>query len=188
MIAAGGASPLNVASLVARNLAPIAGLALLGWNATHMVLLYYVDTVVSIAALVGLLFIHGKDMPIDASNAKGKTAIALAIATITGAFAFVFIWPVIVVLGMSSIEVDLADRQFLGGLGAQLLASCTTFVSGNRELRGRDDAEALIKRRFGIATLRWVVLCFVSFAAPFAIVLVVAYCAASIYYELRPPK
>lgn len=178
----------DIGSIVARNIAPIAGLALLGWNATHMVVLYYVDTVVSIAAWVLLLFLHGKDMPIDMTTAKGKAAVAIAVATLAGAFALVFLWPVIVTLGMNSVEIDFEDRAFVGGLAGQLLASCTMFIGANRALKGHREAEAIIKRGFGIVTMRWVALLMVSFMAPFGVVLVVAYSAASVYYELKPPK
>jgi hypothetical protein len=182
------ARAIDLASILARNLAPIAGLVLLGWNATHMALLYYVDTIVSIATWVLLLFLHGSDMPIDMSTAKGKAAVAVAVAALTGVYALVFAWPVMVVLGMTSVDTDLADRAFLGGLAGQLLAACSTFVTANRQLRGRDDREAIIKSRFGVVTLRWVAVLMISMVAPFAVVLVVAYTAASIYWELKPPK
>jgi hypothetical protein len=188
-MASTAARTIDLASIVARNLAPIAGLVLLGWNATHMALLYYIDTVVSIASLVLLLFLHGTDMPIDLSTAKGKAAVVLAVAVLAGVYAAVFAWPVIVMFGMSGVETDLADRAFLGGLAGQLFAACTSFVTTNRQLRGRGaDREALIKSRFGIVTLRWVAVLAISMVAPFAVVIVAAYSAASVYWELKPPK
>lgn len=174
-------------SIVARNIAPIAGIALLGWNATHMVVLYYVDTIVSIAVLFTLLFLHGKDMPIDLATVKGKAAVAFSVAMLAGVFAFVFAWPVIFLLGVGG-GFAWDDRAFLGGLAAQLFAACTTFVSGNRELRGHADPEGLLKRRFGIVTMRWVATFMCSFFLPWGIALIVVYCAASIYYELKPPE
>jgi hypothetical protein len=186
---AGTARTIDLASIIARNLAPIAGLLLLGWNAAHMALLYYIDTVVSIGSLVLLLFLHGTDMPIDLSTPKGKAAVALSVAVLAGVYAAVFAWPVIVMFGMSGGGTDLADRAFLGGLAGQLFAACTTFVTMDRQLRGRGAGqEAIIKSRFGIVTLRWVAVLAISFVAPFAVVIVVVYSAASIYWELKPPK
>ena len=49
------ATPLQVLSLVARNLVPVAGVLFLGWSAPDLLVLYFVDTVLAIASLLLLV-------------------------------------------------------------------------------------------------------------------------------------
>ena len=52
------ATPLQVASLIARNLVPVAGLVFLDWSAPDLLVLYFVDTVLSIASLLLLVAVY----------------------------------------------------------------------------------------------------------------------------------
>jgi hypothetical protein len=44
-------SPPAIASLISRNLVPVAGVLFLGWSAANLLLLYYIDTVLEFAVV-----------------------------------------------------------------------------------------------------------------------------------------
>src|SRR5262245_33395101 len=51
-------SPPVVASLIAQNLVPVAGVLFPGWSAANLMLLYYIDTILAFAVLILLIARH----------------------------------------------------------------------------------------------------------------------------------
>ena len=52
------ATPANIASLIARNLVPAVGVLFLGWSAGNLLVLYYLDTILSAAVVMLLIARH----------------------------------------------------------------------------------------------------------------------------------
>ena len=52
------ATPAAVASLIARNLVPAVGVLFLGWSAGNLLVVYYLDTILSAAVVMLLIARH----------------------------------------------------------------------------------------------------------------------------------
>ena len=59
--------------------------------------------------------------------------------------------------------------------------------SSPSQVRKRADCDALLKSRFGFVLLRWVAVFAVGLTVAWAPLLIIAYVAASVYFEIRPP-
>ena len=193
----------NLAAIIGDNLVPIAGVLLLQWKAANLVLTYFAGFLLDIGACVVLLWMLSPDRPnlnpegTVAGRVKAVMGMALGLVVLVGVFAFVFGMPVFAVVhGDPSLSVKglLTDPGFAAALALYLLMSTHGFVQVYRGLAGelkRDPAfkpEVPIRRRFAFVTSRWVVVLAASFFLAIPVVLVVAYCAASIWFEMRAPR
>jgi hypothetical protein len=88
------------------------------------------------------------------------------------------------------------DRTFLAALAVQALMSALASARMHRVLRGRNDDDRLLARRFIFLVARWVVV-FVAMVTGFvgllgpvigSFVLVAIYAGASIYFETFPER
>ena len=173
-----------IAGIVVRNVVPVVGMVAYGWRAPHLVLLYYVDTMVSVATVFTLLFMYGKDMPLDPRDPKQLAGAVVGLLALVAVFGFVFGMPLLFVSMMDTIEWG--DEDLRVGLLVQLLLGCTTFLTMSHELRVAKDPELLIRARWGYVTMRWVAVFAVGTFIPWAPLLVVAYVVASAWLEIRP--
>jgi len=197
-------TPPRIASLVSRNLVPIAGVLLLGWSAPDLLILYYLDTILGLAVVVLLIARHvtglgkpgeqGKPMkgPLDwVRAAAGALLAAVLIGLPLGVPLFIllaqFDW---------SIEPALADRAFVSGLAVQAAGSVYGCIQAHRDLLARDDDEHVLKHRAAFVVGRWMVVLVVAmtgFAALFGprfggALVVLAYAGATVYFELFPER
>lgn len=174
-----------IAGIVVRNVVPVVGMVAYGWRAPHLVLLYYVDTMVSIASVFTLLFMYGKDMPLDPRQPKQLAGAVVGLLALVGVFGAVFGMPLLFVSMMDTIEWS--DEDLRVGLLVQLLLGCTAFLTMSRELRVAKDPELLIRARWGYVTMRWFAVFAVGTFVPWAPLLVISYVVASAWLEIRPP-
>lgn len=194
----------RIASLVSRNLVPVAGVVLLGWSAADLLVLYYLDTVLSFAVVVLLIARHitglGKPGkrgtpfhgPLDwARGAAGALLGAALIGLPLGVPLFImlaqFDW---------SIATALADRAFVSGLAVQAAGSVYGCVQAHRDLLARDDDEHVLKHRAAFVVDRWMVVLVAAMTGLAAVfgprfggaLVLLAYAGASVYFELYPER
>lgn len=193
-----------VVLLVARNIVPVVGVLFLGWSATNLLLLYYIDTALAFAAVILLVARHvtglgkagerGRPMkgPLDWLRASvgamlGAVLVFLPLGVPLAMLFAQFDWSASAVLG---------DRSFLIGLGMQVAGSVAGCVEAHRDLLARDDDERVLKHRGAFIVARWLVV-LVAAMTGFAGVLgawiggalmVLVYAGATIYFELLPDR
>jgi hypothetical protein len=170
--------------IVLRNLVPVAGMVLFGWSGLYLLLLYYADTLVSLAAVFTLLFMYGKDMPFDRDDPKQLVGVAFAVLVLTGFFGAVFGMPVLITSMMDDAHLD--DQDLRLGLLVQALVGCVMFLTMSGEMRRSTDPERSIRARFGFVTTRWVVVFATAAFIPWAPLMILAYAGASAWLEIRP--
>jgi len=175
---------VDIGAIVARNAVPIFGLVFLHWKAPHLLLLYYLDTILAITCVLVLLYIHGRDMP-KIRGLRDIAGAAVGTVILVGLIALVFAWPLIAVDEPMQV---LEDREFQGAALGQLLAAGTWLATWNARLRGRDDRERMLKERFQYVTMCWVAVFAAVMLVPWPPVLVAVYAGAGIYFEIKPPK
>ena len=194
-------TPIDVVNIVTRNLVPIGGVLLFHWSAPNLLILYFADTLLSMAVLFGGLLYHFS--PIDPeegladrfNRVGGYTMGALVITLI---FAIPLGMPVAILVfgaGGHSLRAMLDDNGFAVGLAMQAAASLISLRALIAALRDHTPEELRLKRRFAILFLRWV--CVIALAmTPFvvmfgrfgALLLVVAYAALTIFTEINPTR
>ena len=197
--------PPNLAAIVGDNLVPIAGVLLLGWNATSLVVIYFAGFLLDLAAILALLLTldpEGNQIFDEPGKppwhpVKKAFGFAVAILVIVGVVGLVLGYPLFVMFAAgSSVPVGelFADRGFLTALALHVLLAAHAYIHTWREY-AREAREkpgfsivAPARQRFAFVTSRWVAVYAATLLLPFPAMIVVAYCAASIWFALRPPK
>lgn len=178
------------AQVVARNIVPLGGVLLLGWDAQNVLLLYYVDTVLVMAVIFAGL--AGAFLPSGAVSRRKQFThgpglvipVTIVIVTVTLPF----------VLGNKldwrSVIDDRALRISILWQAIAALWSCLDLI---RALRASTPEELKLERRFGLVLSRWlttvVVAIFVPadwFGSHISAVLVATYVVLSIWLEAAP--
>jgi hypothetical protein len=193
-------NPLSVAQIVARNVTPLAGILFFKWSAGNVLLLYLLDTLLSIAVIIAGLAVHflppSDEEGIGAwMNAQaGPVAMALVLVVF---FAVPLGMPIFIMLGASnfSYREALADPSLRGGALCQAIAALWSYAGLYRAVRVRTPEELKLKRRFALVFLRWIAVIMVTYTGiPFylghygALFLVVAFIAVSIFAEVAPDR
>jgi len=198
------ASPPAIASVVARNLVPVAGVLFLGWSAANLLVLYYIDTVVAFAVVVLLVVRHvtGMGKPDEPARALAGPLdwIRAGFGSLLGAVLICLPLgvPVFILLAQFgwSPAAALADRSFVIGLAMQVTGSAAGCVHTHRELLARDDDERVLKHRAAFIVARWVVVIvaattgLVGLLGPWigGALMVLVYAGATVYFELLPDR
>ena len=179
---------------------PVVGILFLGWKASSVLLLYFVDFLLDLAACLVILAVL--DPETRAEWVKLKTVrewihniVGLLIAAVVlGAiFTFVFGMPVFFALGMDG-QNPLDDSGFLRGLAMHVLFACWNLylIHGYLSRMVRADpkfsVDSAVKGRYQYVTLRWVAVYAVGLFLPLPLLMVAAFCAATIYAELNPRR
>ena len=189
--------PASLASLVAANVAPLVGILILGWSPVSILILYFVDTLVSLGVVMLLVMLH------ITGNAQGKRLEGFQDwAQGIGALIFlgaIFALPLSLPLwfiGPDNVaaEFERPDNGLLYGILLQTAMSALAAVRMHRDLLARDDDDRVLVRRGLYVLARWISL-FIAIGTGFvellgarwgSFVLVAIYAGASIYFELRP--
>lgn len=187
---------VDLAPLIASNLAPIVGMLLLGWSPPMLVALYTIDTAFAIYAIVWLVIEHVT----EAKSPERGVARAIkfgAASFVVGSILLLFlIAPMVMMYGESDWvrSAPWKDRAFLGALAAQVAGSIYALVRTHRILNERTDDDAYLKREFQFIVARWVVVLgvvFIGLAPIFgetlgSALIVVVYAGASIWFAIDP--
>jgi hypothetical protein len=196
---------LALAALISRNVVPIIGIVFLDWRAENLIVLYFADFILDIGMCVALLFLLDPEAKTvmqfpDTVGGRMKRALAIlmVIGIIAAVFAFVFGMPV---FGMFVMDSDLslgglfADARFRDGFLMHLILSSWTFLGVYRyfsRMRDSDpsfDVSVPVRGRFRFVLSRWLAIYVTGLSIPFfPTLMVVAYCAATVYFELFPQR
>jgi hypothetical protein len=198
------ATPANVASLIARNLVPAVGVLLLGWSAGNLLVLYYLDTILSFAVVVLLVARHvtglgkpgerGRPLQGPLDWIKASLGSLLAAVLICLPLGVPLVWTLAAFDW--SLSTALVDRSFLTGLALQFGGSVYGGIQAHRDLLARTDDERVLKHRAAFIIARWLVVLavaftgFIGFLGPWigGTLIVLVYAGATVYFELFPDR
>ena len=191
--------PLLIAQIVARNIVPLAGILLLGWSAPNVLVLYFVDTLLSMAVIFAGLMRYMLPPPDDDWAARTNAEVGyVAAALLLVAFLAVPLGvPLIFMLapGDSHWRTLLADPAFRGGVVMQAVAAFWSGAGLYRALRTYSPEVLRLKRRFALVFLRWMVLLMATYAGVFvlfggygALLFVALYVATSTVIDIAPDR
>ena len=194
-------NPIAIGQIVARNLVPVVGVIVFGWSAVNVLLLYFVDTMLSMGVMFAALASYFTRQSSDdgvAARINGEAG-AIAVAVFLCLFIAVPLgMPLVFVGAMSHWEGFTAlwnDQSLLAGIAWQVVAAVWSYWGLWQELRYRTPEEVRLKRRFALVMLRWFViiaavylpLAFV-FGRFLPFVLVVLYAGTTIFVEIAPDR
>jgi hypothetical protein len=191
--------PLVVAQTIARNIVPIAGIVFLGWNAQNVLIVYFADTMLTLAVLFAGVLRHFAP-PIEdngwAARVNGEVGmigggvfLMLVIAVPLGI-------PLLFMLGgRLDWRAVLNDSSLQAGLVWQCIAALWSYLDLYRALRYATPDQLRLKRRFALVFLRWIALVFVAFfgmgfvlGRHSALFFVAIYVGMSIWAEIAPDR
>ncbi len=193
------AAPLAIAQIIARNIVPLAGIVFLGWSAQNVLIIYFADTMLTMAVIfAGVLRKFAPPIEDDGWAARlngevgmigGGVFLMIAVAVPLGL-------PLLFMLGGNfDLRALLDDRRLLGGLAWQCVAALWSYLALYRALRNATPEQLQLKRRFALVLLRWMALVMVAYlgigflAGRFAALIFVAiYIGVSIWAELAPDR
>jgi type IV secretory pathway VirB2 component (pilin) len=113
----------RIASLVSRNLVPVAGVLLLGWSAPDLLVLYYLDTILGLAVVVLLIARHVTGLGKPGERAKPLQG---PLDWVRGAAFVVGRWMVVVVVAMTGFAALFGPR-FGGALVVLAYAGASVY-------------------------------------------------------------
>lgn len=192
-------SPEALASLVAVNITPVAGILFLGWLPGAVLISYFVDTFIGLGVVVLMIMVHvtgdrGR-RPIAGWKQWAKTVAGLAILGAVMALPLAF--PLLFLFADDQqVHALFRNTDFLLALAVQVLMSMLAATRLHRTLQATHDDEKILAGRALFLAARWLAL-FVALVTGVAgllgpriggFVLVAVYAGASIYFELRPDR
>jgi hypothetical protein len=193
-------TPAAVATLIATHIAPLVGIVGLGWSPTSLLVLYLIDTLLALGAVVLLVMAHvtGNDEGKPLSGWKDWTKALVGLGILGAIFAFPISLPIFFAVGDdgAGIEALFRDPGFLAAIAVQVAASGYAVVRQHRELKRRSDDDRVLAGRLFFLVARWMVM-FVAVVtgaitllgpAIGGFLLVAVYAGASIYFELFPER
>jgi len=193
--------PIAIGQVVARNLVPVVGILVLDWSASTVLLLYFVDTMLSIGVIfAGLMSWFGRGSVEDrwASRLNAEVGYVAGAAFLVAFIAVPLGMPLVFVgalAGWSDVKVIFADPALQAGIAWQVVAAVWSYAGLWRELHVRSPEELRVKRRFTLLFLRWVVILLAVyspigwlFGRFLPHLLVALYAGASIVVEIAPDR
>ena len=194
-------NPIAIGQVVARNLVPVVGVIAFGWSAVNVLLLYFVDTMLSMGVMFAGLASHFSRQASEdgvAARINGEAG-AIAVAVFLCLFIAVPLgMPLVFVGAMSNWEGFTAlwnDQSLLAGIAWQVVAAIWSYWSLWQELHHRTPEEVRLKRRFALVFLRWFVIVAAVYLPigylfgrflPF--VLIMLYAGTTIFVEIAPDR
>ncbi len=195
----GMVTPIGIAQIVWRNSAPIVGILFFHWSTTNVLVLYFVDTMLSFGVIfAGLAKSFAPAKPNGAAAwVKAELTYLFVALLLCALFAIPLGMPVGLALGAGGFTFNaaLADHSLRVGVLWQCAMALWSYVGLYRALDTHSPSELRLKQRFGLILMRWVVVLVVCYAGlgnmPGSVglfLLVAAYVAASIFAEMAPDR
>lgn len=194
-----GSDPTVVAQVIARNIVPIAGIGFLGWNAQNVLIVYFVDTMLTLAVLFAGVLRHFAP-PIEddgwAARVNGEVGMIGGAVFLMAVIAVPLGLPLLFMLGgRFDWRAVLDDSSLQAGLVWQCIAAFWSYLELYRALRYATPEQLRLKRRFALVFLRWIALVFVAFLGVgfvlgrhSALFFVAIYIGVSIWAEIAPDR
>lgn len=192
-----GRSPEALASLIAVNITPLAGIFFLGWPPAGVLISYFVDTFVGLCVVMTLLMIHvtGDEQATPIAGWRRWSRLVAAVVFLGALIVLPLAIPVLAVLGSDVIVQTLLESSSIQlGLAVQVLMSVLASLRVHRQLEATHDDDRMLSGRFLFLNARWVAIFLavatglVSLVGPRlgSFVLIAIYAGASIYFEMFP--
>jgi hypothetical protein len=190
---------LAAAQIIARNIVPIAGIAFLGWNAQNVLIVYFVDTLLTLGVLFAGVLRHFAP-PIEddgwAARVNGEVGMIGGAVFLMVAIAVPLGMPLLFMLGgRLDWHALVSDSNLHAGLVWQCIAAFWSYLELYRALRYATPDQLRLKRRFALVFLRWIALVIVAFFGVgfvlgrySALFFVAIYAGVSIWAEIAPDR
>ena len=191
-------SPLAIAQIVARNITPLVGILFFDWSASNVLILYFVDTMLSMLVIFAGLAKSFSSLATDGIGTRIKTAFTVGFVALflTAFIAIPLGGPIGIVLATTDFSWRFAfyDHSLRLGILAQCIIALGSYFELYRALATHSPEQLQLKKRFGLVLMRWVAVmavCYVGigFMGDFGVLLLVAaYIGASIVAEIAPDR
>ncbi len=197
----GMASPFVIAQVVIRNIVPLVGILAFHWSAGNVLILYLLDTVLSMAVIIAGLASSFAPPPEGEGAASWINAEAGYI--VAGLFTALFLAiplgaPVGIMLAASDFSFWDAfhDHSLRIGALVQAMLALWSYIGLYRALRTHSPVDLRLRSRFALVLMRWVVVIMATYLvldilppSEFVLLLIViAYIAGSIVAEIAPDR
>ena len=194
-----GSDPKVAAQIIARNIVPLAGIVFLGWNAQNVLIVYFADTMLTLAVLFAGALRHFAP-PIEddgwAARLNGEVGMIGGAVFLMLVIAVPLGIPLLFMLGgRFDWRAVLNDSSLQVGLLWQCVAAFWSYFELYKALRYATPDQLRLKRRFALVFLRWVALVIVAFfgvgfvlGRHSALFFVAIYVGVSIWGEIAPDK
>jgi Family of unknown function (DUF6498) len=190
-------TPIGIAQIVARNITPLVGILFFNWSASNVLILYFIDTLLSMAVIFAGL--ARSFTPVGdgvAARIKSQFTFIFVALFLTAFFALPLGMPIGIVLATVdfSWRFALYDESLRLGVLAQCIIALGSYVELYRALGTHSPEQLKLKQRFGLVLMRWVAVmavCYagIGFMGGFGVLLLVAaYIGASIMAEIAPDR
>lgn len=197
----GAISPLIVVQATIRNIVPLVGILAFHWPAGNVLILYLLDTLLSMAVIIAGLASSFAPPPEGEGAASWINAEAgyVAAGLFTAAFLAIPLGtPVGIMLAASNFSFRTAfdDPSLRGGALVQAAVALWSYIGLYRALRTYSPAQLRLRTRFALVFMRWMVLLMATYfildilppSEVVLLLLVVAYVAGSIAAEIAPDR
>jgi hypothetical protein len=194
-------NPIVIVQAVARNIVPLVGIFALHWSTGNVLLLYLLDTVLSMAVILAGLMSSFTPPPDDEGVSGRINAIAgyvIAGLVVAAFFAVPLGTPVGIMLAASGFSFREAfnDSSLRVGALVQAATALWSYAQLYRALRTHSPEQLKLYKRFGLVIMRWIVVVIATYfiieilppSEPVLVMLVVAYIAGSIAAEIAPNR
>ncbi len=189
----------GIAQIVARNIVPLVGIIFFNWSASNVLILYFLDTLLSMAVIfAGLAKTFAKTPPDGVvATVKSELTYVLSAVLVAGIIGLPIGMPVGIALATSdfSWRFALYDESLRNGLLVQIALSLWSYIALRRALATYSPEQLQLKRRFAFVFMRWLAVLFACYTVleflggDLAVyLLVVVYIGASIFAEVAPEK
>lgn len=183
--------------VILRNAIPIIGVFFLGWSADNLIVLYFVDTLGAMWALIMGLALNFPEVQAATnwSTRLGQYAMMFFVASFLVAFLAIPLgMPLFIFLMATQWNIGSAfgDQGFIFGVVSIGALSLVGMLRHYQNIRRVSPEDPSVKRDFGILMTRWVIVLIVIYMIGFllgpwgAYVMVIAYAAGTVAMELYP--
>src|SRR6202165_2852844 len=193
-------NPVVIAQAVARNIVPLVGILVFHWSTGNVLILYLLDTLLSMAVIISGLASSFASPPDDEGVGwiNAEAGYVLAGLLVAAFLAVPLGMPVGIILAASGFSFREAfnDSSLRGGALVQTVLALCSYIEVYRALRTYSPAQLKLRPRFALVFMRWVVVIMVTYfildilppSEPVLLILVVAYIAGSIFAEIAPDR
>jgi Family of unknown function (DUF6498) len=195
-----GATPLAIAQVVARNIVPLVGILAFHWSAGNVLLLYLLDTLLAMAVIVAGLASSTSPPPDDSVGGwiNAETGYVLGGLFAAALLAIPLGMPIGIMLAINDFSFYEAfyDSSLRVGVLIQAVLALWPYIGLYRALRTHSPAQLMLRQRFALVFMRWVVVIMVTYfildilppSELVLLLLVAAYIVASIFAEVAPDR
>ena len=197
----GAFNPVVIAQAVARNTVPLVGILVFHWSTGNVLILYLLDTLLSMAVIISGLassFVSPPDDEGIGGWINAEAGYVLAGLLVAAFLAVPLGMPVGIMLAASGFSFREAfnDSSLRGGALVQAVVALWSYIGLYRALRTYSPAQLKLRPRFALVLMRWVVVIMATYfildilpPSEFVLlILVVAYIAGSIFAEIAPDR